>query len=144
MSVFICSWTVCHVTWPVCFPLLHLWLLLCKQQMLLKVKDIWYVICQHPDVFHTLPVFLYSFFLQSPQAVEWQLEGHLFSDACCLWTGSADELILEWKVKGVCYYMFMNSMPCHCTYLSIYIFVSVVISDPQHTECSNLTEARWA
>ena len=29
VSVFICSWTVCHVTWPVCFPLLHLWLLLC-------------------------------------------------------------------------------------------------------------------
>ena len=28
-------------------------------------------------------------------------------------------------------------------YISIYIY-QVVISDPRHTECSNLTDARWA
>ena len=27
-------------------------------------------------------------------------------------------------------------------YIYIYIYILVVISDPRHTECSNLTEAR--
>ena len=29
-------------------------------------------------------------------------------------------------------------------YFYNYFFVTVVISDPQHKECSNLTETRWA
>ena len=32
---------------------------MCKQQSLLKVKDICYVIFRHSEVFHTLPVFFY-------------------------------------------------------------------------------------
>ena len=30
------------------------------------------------------------------------------------------------------------------THTHIYIYMQVVISDPRHTECSNLTKARWA
>ena len=30
----------------------------------------------------------------------------------------------------------------HYKYIYIYIYILVVISDPRHTECSNLTEAR--
>ena len=32
---------------------------MCKQQSLLKIKDICYVIFRHSEVFHTLPVFFY-------------------------------------------------------------------------------------
>ena len=79
----ICSWTVHKVTALICISLLHLWLLVCASNKLLKVKDIWYVIFQHSDVLHTPSVFSYVFQLQSPQAVEWWLERHYFSDACC-------------------------------------------------------------
>ena len=68
---------------------------MCKQQALLKVKDIWYVSFQRSDILHPLPVFSYIFFLQSQQAVEWRLEWHHFSDACCSWKSSTDELFLE-------------------------------------------------
>ena len=32
-----------------------------------------------------------------------------------------------------------------CIYIYIYIYIHKwsMINDPQHTECSNLTEARW-
>ena len=58
----ICSWTVSHVTALICAPLLHLVVAaVCKQQVLLKVEDIWYVTIQHSDVLHTTACVLYIY-----------------------------------------------------------------------------------
>ena len=73
----------------------------CNSGIQLQVKDIWYVIFQHSDVLHTLPEFSYIFLLQSPQTVEWRLQGHHFSDASCSWTSITDELFLEQNASAI-------------------------------------------
>lgn len=51
--------------------------------------------------------------------LECWLERHNFCGVCCSWRNSTDEPF--YREKHVCYYMSMNSSPCHCTYLCSFI-----------------------
>ena len=98
---------------------------------LLKVKDIWYVIFQHPDVLHTLPMFSYVFFSQSPEAAEWRLERHHFSGPCCSWTSNADELLLKRNTSAaICSWTVLHVTALnvfHYVYIYLYIYMYIYI-----------------
>ena len=89
--------------------------------VLLKVKDIYCHLPKFRRFAHTACVPIYILLLQSPQAVEWQLERHHFCGACCLWTRSTDELLLEQNFSAtIC-----SWTVCHVTVLigfHLYIF----------------------
>ena len=67
-------------------------------------------------------IYIYIYVLQSPQSVEWW--PLLW---CLLLMNKESWWALLW-VKLVCYYMLMNSSPCHCTYIvPIYIYINIYI-----------------
>ena len=43
-------------------------------------------------------------------------------------------------IRYIIYYIYIYVI---CIISIRYIYIHMVISDPRHTECSNLTEARW-
>ena len=69
---------------------------------------------------HTLPVFSHIFLLQSPQAVEWWLERHHFSDACRSQTSSNDEFFLEQNASA-------THLHEQFVYVTLYIYIYIYI-----------------
>ena len=71
---------------------------------------------------HTLPVFSHIFLLQSPQAVEWWLERHHFSDSCRSQTSSDDEFFLEQNASAT----HLHEQFVYVTLFIYYIYVYII------------------
>ena len=76
---------------------------------------------------HTLPVFSHIFFLQSPQAVEWWLERHHFSDACRSQTSSDDEFFLERNASATHLHEQFVYVTLYIYIIYIYIYIYIYI-----------------
>ena len=104
-----------------CSTILHLWLLLCAHNS--AVESYRHLIC-HLSTFrlfaHTACVVIYISFvvMTSSWVATWKaslLWCLLFMNKWCWW-----DLL---RVKCVCYYMFTNSLPRHCTYCAPLFYI---------------------
>ena len=106
-----------------CVPLLHLQLLpaMCKQQALLKLKDIQYIIFQHLDALYTLPVFSYIFLFSHHKKLKSDLKGIIFvmlavHEQVALMSFSQRETrLLLYLLKQ--FAMSLHLFVFHCTYV---------------------------